>query len=81
MRERERRPPSLTQSPCPTGDLHDLLAAAIAPDPPATLDKGGVIRKGYSAELDGIAVAAKDAKKWVAGLERSERESAPASSR
>ena len=73
--EGETTPPSLTQSPLPDcSDLHDLLAAAIAPDPPATLDKGGVIRKGYSAELDGIAVAAKDAKKWVAGLERSERE-------
>ncbi|MEZ4771308.1 MAG: DNA mismatch repair protein MutS [Caldilineales bacterium] len=33
-----------------------------------------MVRKGYSAELDGIAVAARDAKKWVAGLERSERE-------
>ncbi len=71
--------PSLPLPPSPThlpacSDILDLLAAAIAAEPPATLDKGGVIRKGFSAELDGIAVAAKDAKKWVAGLERSERE-------
>ena len=33
-----------------------------------------MIRKGFSAELDGIAIAARDAKVWVANLERSERE-------
>ncbi len=56
------------------GDVLDLLQAAIAEEPPATLASGGVIRRGYSAELDGIAVAARDAKEWVANLERSERE-------
>ncbi|MCS6845440.1 MAG: DNA mismatch repair protein MutS [Caldilineales bacterium] len=55
-------------------DVLALLEAAIADEPPATLDKGGVIRKGYSAELDGIEVAARDARQWVAGLERRERE-------
>jgi DNA mismatch repair protein MutS len=43
-------------------------------EPPATLDKGGVIRKGFSAELDGIEVASRDARQWVAGLERVERQ-------
>jgi DNA mismatch repair protein MutS len=33
-----------------------------------------VIRKGFSAELDGIEVASRDARQWVAGLERVERE-------
>ncbi|MFZ2360694.1 MAG: DNA mismatch repair protein MutS [Anaerolineae bacterium] len=55
-------------------DVLDLLRAAIAEEPPATLEKGGVIRKGYSAELDGIEVASRDARQWVAGLERVERE-------
>lgn len=55
-------------------DIRELLAAAIADEPPATLDKRGVIRKGFSAELDGIDVAARDARQWVAGLERRERE-------
>ncbi|HSN74635.1 MAG TPA: DNA mismatch repair protein MutS, partial [Anaerolineae bacterium] len=55
-------------------DVLALLHAAIAEDPPATLDKGGVIRKGFSAELDGIEVASRDARQWVAGLERVERE-------
>ncbi len=55
-------------------DILDLLRAAIAEDPPATLDKGGVIRKGFSAELDGIEIASREARQWVAGLERVERE-------
>lgn len=55
-------------------DVLQVLTAAIADEPPASLDKGGVIRKGFSAELDGIEVAAADAKRWVAGLERVERE-------
>ena len=52
----------------------ELLSRSIADDPPATLEKGGVIRKGYSAELDGIEIASRDARQWVAGLERVERE-------
>ncbi len=55
-------------------DLVNLIARAIVPDPPANLNNGGVIAPGYSAELDGIASASKNAKDWVANLERKERE-------
>ncbi len=58
----------------PMDDLLALLDRAIADDPPATLNVGGVIRSGYSEELDGIIQAARDAKAWVANLERHERE-------
>lgn len=58
--------------PCP--DLVDLIARAIVPEPPATLANGGVIASGFSFELDNIASAAKNAKDWVANLERKERE-------
>jgi DNA mismatch repair protein MutS len=34
----------------------------------------GVIRRGFSSELDNIAAAARDAKEWIAGLERAERD-------
>jgi DNA mismatch repair protein MutS len=51
-----------------------LIEQAIAEDPPATLTTGGVIRPGFSAELDGIVSASKDAKQWVANLERAERQ-------
>ena len=58
--------------PCP--EALALLEAAIADDPPATLQNGGVIRPGYNAELDGITLAAKDARAYIAGLESRERE-------
>ena len=54
-------------------DLAALLANAIAADPPATLANSGVIRHGFSAELDGIHLATRDAKSWIANLESVER--------
>ncbi|HJW84527.1 MAG TPA: DNA mismatch repair protein MutS, partial [Anaerolineae bacterium] len=55
--------------PCP--DILDLLKSAIAdePTPPP-----GLIRPGYSAELDGILNASRNAKEWVANLEKTERQ-------
>ncbi len=58
--------------PCP--DLVNLISRAIVPEPPGNLNNGGVIAPGYSSELDGIASASKNAKDWVANLERQERE-------
>ena len=55
-------------------DVAGWIAAAIGDEPPATLNDAGVIRAGYSAELDGIAQSSRDAKSWVANLERTERE-------
>ncbi|HID35484.1 MAG TPA: DNA mismatch repair protein MutS [Anaerolineae bacterium] len=54
-------------------DALHLLETAIAEDPPATLAHGGVIRPGFNAELDSIALAAKDARAYIAGLEAKER--------
>ena len=51
-----------------------MLDQALVDDPPATLSSGGVIRPGFSAELDNILAASRDAKAWVANLERQERE-------
>ena len=50
-----------------------LIERALVDAPPLTLAEGGAIRPGYSAELDGIATAASDARQWVANLERTER--------
>jgi len=57
----------------PCEDVLQLLEQAIADEPPATLGTPGVIRPGFSAELDGIQSAEREAKQWVANLERSER--------
>jgi DNA mismatch repair protein MutS len=55
-------------------DVASLIGQAIADEPPEALSSGGVIRQGFSAELDNILVASRDAKAWVADLEKQERE-------
>jgi len=53
-------------------DLH-LLKAAIQDDPPATTQNTGIIRAGFSAELDGVIDSSKHARDWIANLESTER--------
>ncbi len=52
----------------------DLLETAIAEDPPATLANPGVIRVGFSSELDNVIEASQNARDWIANLESVERE-------
>jgi DNA mismatch repair protein MutS len=52
----------------------DLLEGALADEPPATLQNAGVIRVGYSAELDGVLERSRHAREWIANLEAVERE-------
>jgi DNA mismatch repair protein MutS len=54
-------------------DVITFVREAITDDPPATPSAGGTIRKGFSAELDNIVAASRDAKAWVASLEEQER--------
>jgi DNA mismatch repair protein MutS len=51
-----------------------LLETAINDDPPATLKNVGVMRSGYSAELDGVLEKSRHAREWIANLESIERE-------
>jgi DNA mismatch repair protein MutS len=51
-----------------------LLQAAIAEDPPATLQNTGIMRAGYSKELDSVIASSSHARDWIAGLEAVERE-------
>lgn len=51
-----------------------LLQNAIDDDPPATLQNIGVIRAGYSQELDSVMETSKHAREWIANLESAERE-------
>ena len=55
-------------------DELQLLEVAIAEDPPATLQNTGVIKNGYSAELDGVIERSRHAREWIANLESVERE-------
>ncbi|MBN1370388.1 MAG: DNA mismatch repair protein MutS [Anaerolineaceae bacterium] len=56
------------------GEQLALLEAAVADEPPATLANPGVIRSGYSTELDSIIEASRHAREWIANLEAVERE-------
>jgi DNA mismatch repair protein MutS len=51
-----------------------LLQSAISDDPPATLQNTGIIRPGYSSELDGVVEASRHAREWINNLEPAERE-------
>jgi DNA mismatch repair protein MutS len=63
----------LASSLDPCDDAVSLIRSAIVDDPPGTVSSGEVIRPGFSAELDSIVTAARDAKAWVANLEKEER--------
>ncbi|PYS79304.1 MAG: DNA mismatch repair protein MutS [Acidobacteria bacterium] len=54
-------------------DVRSLIAAAIEDDPPAKVVEGGVIRDGYSTELDELRSVSRDAKQTIANLEAEER--------
>ncbi len=58
----------------PLQELADLIGTAIVEDPPFTVREGGLIRPGYSAELDGIKLASRDSRQWIASLEAVEKE-------
>ena len=55
-------------------DLHTLIDRAITEEPPLAVTEGGIIKNGYSKELDGLKASIADAKEWIAGLEASEKE-------
>ena len=53
--------------------LTDLLAAALADEPPNNLRDGGIIRDGWSPELDDLRNASRGGKDWIARLQEDER--------
>jgi DNA mismatch repair protein MutS len=55
-------------------DVLELLASAVADDPPAALHDGGVIRTGWSQELDEIRAVRDGARDFIASLQARERE-------
>lgn len=55
-------------------DVYALLDAAIEPDAPAGIMEGGIIKAGYSAEIDELKSASRKGKQWIASLENTERQ-------
>ncbi|MBC8127336.1 MAG: DNA mismatch repair protein MutS, partial [Gloeobacteraceae cyanobacterium ES-bin-144] len=54
-------------------ELTTLFTAALADEPPANLRDGGIIRDGWSAELDELRSASRGGKDWIARLLEDER--------
>lgn len=73
----EQQSPSLqsliaTLDPCP--EVCHIINQAIAEDAPTNMNKMGVIKPNFSAELDGVMNSSAHAREWVANLEPREKE-------
>ncbi|HHU17750.1 MAG TPA: DNA mismatch repair protein MutS [Clostridiales bacterium] len=67
LEELEKNMDSLTE-------IYELIDKAIVDDPPYTLKDGGLIRSGYSNELDQLKESILDGQNWIASLEVTEKE-------
>ena len=57
----------------PRHDIVSLISEAIV-EQSGSLSEGGVVRQGFSEELDKLRLTSKNAKQYLANLERQERE-------
>lgn len=55
-------------------DLADMIDTVLVEEPPVSIREGGLIRGGYDDYLDQLREASVNGKKWLAELERTERE-------
>ncbi len=55
-------------------DVSELLNKAIIEEPPFSLREGGIIREGYSEEVDYLRSVETDGKGWIERIEEEERE-------
>ncbi len=74
LRGRDGLPGELADAIDPLPDVADDIERAIVDEPPFSVREGGMIRDGYSEDLDALKASSKDAKVWIASLENSERE-------
>jgi DNA mismatch repair protein MutS len=57
----------------PLDDLRQKIESAIDPETPAALTAGGVLRRGFDAQLDELREVRDEAVNWIAQLQASER--------
>lgn len=55
-------------------DIYDLIDTSIVDDPPMSVKEGNIIKKGYDGEIDELKDIKTNGRKWIANLEKSERE-------
>ena len=53
-------------------EIRELLERSIVDDPPYSPKDGGLIREGYSTELDDLRKLSKDGKEWIARYQAQE---------
>ncbi len=58
----------------PCTDVAEHIEKALVDEPPATINSIGIIRAGYSDDLDGILERSREARDWINNLESHERE-------
>jgi len=54
-------------------DIAALIERTIVDEPPVSITEGGIIRAGFSSELDQIRDASQNGKQWIAEMEQRER--------
>ena len=55
-------------------DLYRLIDRSICEEPPMGITEGGIIKPGYSKDLDKLKESISGAKEWIANLENTEKE-------
>ena len=55
-------------------DLYRLIDGSICEEPPMGITEGGIIKAGYSKDLDKLKESISGAKEWIANLENIEKE-------
>ena len=55
-------------------DVVGLIDQSLAPNPTGVPGEGNVIKEGFSPELDELRTASRNAREYIAGLERKERD-------
>jgi len=58
----------------PCNDVTSLISVSIVDDPPSKVSSTGVIRRGFSDELDSLLQSVREAREWLASLEKREQE-------
>jgi DNA mismatch repair protein MutS len=54
--------------------ISEIISRALTDEPPLQTNKGGIIREGFSSELDDLKNSIKEARNYIAGLQKTERE-------
>lgn len=65
---------NIAQQLNPLENIVEKVSNAIIDSPPASVNEGGIIRSGFSPELDELRDISLNGKEWIATLQQNERE-------